>query len=171
MGRRVGFFVHWRPSQRDDAWFHESLEIAEMHLHNIAMSSRIERNDVFGGQPLIHKNRKPVEIPQWRHGSEFAIWKESSKISFCGKTHVTAAQSGTNLVEVEKHIGGDHRQGATSFTPEYDYFGDIPWVQVLHGGKLRCREDWLVHGMQVFNLVVVKKPEYSLKHWHIDLQA
>jgi hypothetical protein len=142
-----------------------------MHLHNIAMRTRIECDDVFGCQLLIDKNREFEEIPQWRHGSEFAIRKESPKISFCSKTHVSEAQNRANLVEVEEHIGGYHRQGATSFTPEYNYFDDIPEGQVFHGGKLPCRENRLVDGMQVFNLVVVKKLEYSLKHWHIDLQA
>jgi hypothetical protein len=137
-----------------------------MHLHNIAMRTRIERNDVFGGQLLIHKNRNPDEIPQWGHGSEFAIRKESSKIRFCSKTHVTEAQNGANLIEVEEHIGGDHRQGATSFTPEDNNFGDIPKGQVFHGGKLPCRENWLVDSVQVFDPVGVKKLEYSLKHWH-----
>jgi hypothetical protein len=142
-----------------------------MHLNDIAMSPGIECNEVFGGQLLIHKNRKPVKIPKWCHGSEFAIRKESPKISFRGKTRVTEARNGANPVEVETHIGGDHCQGTASFTPECNYFGDTPRGLVFNRGKLPCSEDRLVDGVQVFDLVLVKISQHSLKHWHIDLQA
>jgi hypothetical protein len=154
---RFRVFGRCTPSETHNARFHKPLEIAEMHLYDIAMGPGTERNEVLGCQLLIYKNRKPAQIPQWRHGSQFAIRKESSKIRFCSKTDITEAQGGADLVEVEKHIGGNHRQGTTLFTPEYNYFGDIPEGQVFHGGKLPCRENRLVDGMQVFNPVVVKK--------------